>query len=158
VNSHTSDILLLPPLAELVPHSGSMLLLDELLHADEERTVARTTIRPDQLFADDEGVPGWVGIEYMAQTMAAWSGARGFRSGQPPRIGFLVGTRRYECDVPVFPPGSVLTITANAEMISEESLSLFACTISVGGREVARADITVFQPADAQAFLQGQHP
>jgi len=133
-----------------------MLLLDELLHGDAECTVTRTTIRPSQLFASEDGVPGWVGIEFMAQTIAAWSGVRGLRAGQPPRIGFLVGARHYACDLPVFPHGSVLTVTARAEMIGEDSLSIFACEIELDGRVVARAHVSVFQPADAQAFLQGQ--
>jgi predicted hotdog family 3-hydroxylacyl-ACP dehydratase len=133
-----------------------MLLLDELLHGDAERTVARVVIRPSQLFADEHGVPGWVGIEFMAQAIAAWSGVRGHREGKAPRIGFLVGARRYECDLPVFAHGSELIVTARAEMIGEDSLSLFECDITIAGRSVARAHISVFQPADAQAFLQGQ--
>ena len=35
-------------------------------------------------------------------------------------------------------------------------LGLFACTVEMDGRDVARANVSVFQPADAQAFLQGQ--
>ena len=38
----------------------------------------------------------------------------------------------------------------------DNGLGMFACTLSMDGREVARANVSVFQPADAQAFLQGQ--
>lgn len=145
-------------IAAMVPHGGAMLLLDALLHADEDHAVARTTVRSTQLFVDAHGMPAWVGIEYMAQTIAAWSGARARRAGSAPAIGFLLGSRRYTCDVPAFPRGSVLTITARVELIGDNGLGMFSCAIDMDGREVARANVSVFQPADAQAFLQGHQP
>lgn len=142
----------------MVPHGGAMLLLDALIHADEEHAIARATVRPTQLFVDAHGMPAWVGVEYMAQTIAAWSGARARRGGNAPAIGFLLGSRRYACDVPAFPRGSVLTITARVELIGDNGLGMFSCAIDMDGREVARANVSVFQPADAQAFLQGHKP
>jgi len=41
-------------------------------------------------------------------------------------------------------------------MIGDNGLGQFACRIELDGREVARANVSVFQPADAQAYLQGQ--
>lgn len=148
----------LPPVAEVVPHSGAMLLLDALLHADEDRCTVRATVRPAQLFTDAAGMPGWVGIEYMAQAIAAWAGMRDRRAGRLPGIGFLLGSRRYACDVPAFPVGSELTISVQAELTGDNGLGQFACSLALDGREVARANVSVFQPADAQAFLQGQQP
>jgi len=146
----------LPPVAEVVPHAGAMRLIDELVHVDADGCVARATVRATQLFVDDDGMPGWVGIEYMAQTIAAWAGAQDRMAGRPAGIGFLLGSRRYACDVPAFPVGSVLTVAARVELAGENGLGMFACTLSLDGREVARANVSVFQPADAQAFLQGQ--
>ncbi len=151
-----ADLDALPPVADAVPHAGAMRLIDELLRADDEQCVARATVRATQLFVDEAGMPGWVGIEYMAQTIAAWAGVQAWRAGGQPGIGFLLGSRRYECDVPAFPVGSVLTIAARAELIGENGLGMFSCTLSLDGRDVARANVSVFQPADAQAFLQGQ--
>lgn len=146
----------LPPVSEVVPHAGAMRLIDELVLADDEQCVARAIVRPTQLFVDDSGMPGWVGIEYMAQTIAAWAGVRERAAGRPAGIGFLLGSRRYVCDVAAFPAGSVLTIRVQTELIGDNGLGMFACTLSLDGREVARAHVSVFQPADAQAFLQGQ--
>ncbi|WP_029049621.1 hotdog family protein [Cupriavidus sp. amp6] len=146
----------LPPVAEVVPHGGAMLLLDALVQADDNGCAARATVRSGQLFVDQTGMPGWVGIEYMAQAIAAWAGVRDRRAGRPPGIGFLLGSRRYECDVPAFPIGSELTISVQAELIGDNGLGQFACRLALDGREVAHANVSVFQPADAQAFLQGQ--
>ncbi|WP_441620138.1 ApeP family dehydratase [Cupriavidus sp. RAF12] len=146
----------LPPVSEVVPHAGAMRLIDELVHADAEQCVARATVRATQLFVDDAGMPGWTGIEYMAQTIAAWAGVRDRAAGRKPGLGFLLGSRRYACDVAAFPVGSVLTIRTQVELIGDNGLGMFACTLALDGHEVARANVSVFQPADAQAFLQGQ--
>lgn len=143
-------------IADVVPHSGRMLLLDALLHADEEHALASVIARPGQMFADAHGIPAWVGIEYMAQAIAAWSGARSRRAGKPPAVGFLLGSRRYQCDVPRFAFGAEIMIAVRVELIGENGLGMFGCTLSMAGDEVARANVSVFQPGDAQAFLQGQ--
>ncbi|MGX0937395.1 hotdog family protein [Cupriavidus metallidurans] len=146
----------MPPVGEVVPHGGAMRLIDELLAADDTQCVARATIRPTQLFVDDAGMPAWIGIEYMAQTIAAWAGMQARGKGCKPGPGFLLGSRRYASDVPAFPVGSVLTIRVGLEMAGDDGLSLFACTLDMGGQEVARATVSVYRPADAQAFLEGQ--
>ncbi|XQM38400.1 3-hydroxydecanoyl-[ACP] dehydratase [Cupriavidus sp. H19C3] len=148
----------LPPIAEIVPHAGAMRLVDELVQADAERCITRATVRATQLFVDEAGMPGWVGIEYMAQTIAAWAGMRDRAAGQPPGLGFLLGSRRYVCEVPAFPVGSVLLTEVNLELAGDNGLGMFSCTILLAGREVARANVSVFQPADARAFLQGLQP
>lgn len=145
----------LPTIAQVVPHAGAMRLLDTLLHADDEHAVAQSIARQDNLFAGDGGIPAWVGIEFMAQTIAAWAGARALRAGGAPAIGFLLGSRRYESDVASFPFGAVLTMTARMELIGDNGLGMFACTLALDGREVARANVSVYQPADPWAFLEG---
>ncbi|WP_019449362.1 hotdog family protein [Cupriavidus sp. BIS7] len=145
---------LLPPVAQVVPHAGAMRLIDELLEADDTACMARATVRPTQLFVDEAGMPAWIGIEYMAQTIAAWAGVQARGSGHGPRPGFLLGSRRYASDVAAFPVGSELTVRVQLEMAGDDGLSLFACTLAMDGCEVARATVSVFQPADAQALQQ----
>src|SRR5437870_2301414 len=95
---------------DLVPHSGSMLLLDAVLDATAESLRAQVTIRPDSMFCGAEGVGAWVGIEYMAQAVAAHAGHLGLENKEPVRIGFLLGSRRYEATCPSFSIGSVLQV------------------------------------------------
>ena len=64
-----------PAVESLVPHRGTMSLLDRVLAVDEEQALAEVDVGPASLFAQADGVPAWVGIEYMAQTVAAWAGA-----------------------------------------------------------------------------------
>jgi ApeP dehydratase len=65
----------LPPIADLVPHKGPMCLLDRLIEVEEERLVAEVMVSDSSLFSRGGTVGAWVGIEYMAQAVAAWAGS-----------------------------------------------------------------------------------
>ncbi len=102
----------LPDIRSLVPQTGAMVLLDSVIAADQESLCAAVTIRPENLFYKDKGVGAWVGIEYMAQTIAAYAGYLALQHGEPIKVGFLIGARRYECAQAFFALGSHLQIQA----------------------------------------------
>jgi predicted hotdog family 3-hydroxylacyl-ACP dehydratase len=141
----------------IVPHGGRMLLVDRLLEGDEDSVAVSARVRDDNPFADDAGVPAWVGIEYMAQAVAAWAGCRALARGEKAKIGFLLGTRRYASDGAHFAFGAQLRIEARRELFGDNGLGMFACTISEGGRELARANLSVFEPPDPVAFFENQN-
>ena len=141
------------PVTELVPHRDGMLLIDELLDDSVEVVQAALTVRSDLLFLQPEGLPAWVGVELMAQTVAAWAGLRRLERGEEILLGFLLGTRKYECDVPFFPLGARLVMSAHQEMVSEQGLAVFICTIALDGKVVARASVNAFQPPNVQEFF-----
>lgn len=140
----------------VVPHRGRMLLVDELLFSDADSTIVSATIRYDNIFADDYGVPVWVGIEYMAQAIAAWAGCQALARNEPAKIGFLLGTRRYDSHCQHFPFGATLRIEARRELFGDNGLGMFVCAILDGDKELARANVSVFEPPDPAAFLEGQ--
>jgi predicted hotdog family 3-hydroxylacyl-ACP dehydratase len=138
-----------------LPHSGAMVLLDRLLEAGTEDLLAEVTIRPDSLFCDGQGVPAWVGVEYMAQAIAAYAGYAAQLRGEAVKIGFLLGTRRYEAGCPGFAVGSVLQVHVQRLLQADNGIGSFECRIHAAGQQLASATITVFQPADAAVFLVG---
>ena len=140
---------------QFVPHAGLMCLLDRVLASGDTWLEAEVTIRPDSLFCDGAGVGAWVGIEYMAQAIAAYGGVRARRQGQAVKIGFLVGTRKYASQWPAFPLGSRLHLRVDQQYEADNGLSVFDCRLTCENEEVASATITVFQPADPAAFLKG---
>lgn len=141
------------PVESLVPHRGVVLLLDRIVSMDDDRAVAEADLRPDGLFVRGNAVPAWVGVEYMAQTVAAWAGARARRAGGPVKIGLLLGSRRYEALRPQFPVGACLRIEAECELIGENGLGMFSCRILIGDETVASAKVSVFEPPGGAAFL-----
>ncbi len=132
------------PVRELLPHEPPMVMLDRVVSYEETKLTTEITVRRECPFCEDDGVPGWVGIEYMAQCVAAHAGAKGRLRGEPPLLGFLLGTRAYKCTVERFPLGETLTVLAE-QLFSESGLGAFACSIETD-RPVATATINVYQP------------
>jgi predicted hotdog family 3-hydroxylacyl-ACP dehydratase len=60
--------------AELVPHTGTMSLLTRIIDYGDDWLSAEIHITPESIFADERGVPAWIGLEYMAQAIAAYGG------------------------------------------------------------------------------------
>ena len=110
----------------------------------------------DGLFVQDGGVPAWVGVEYMAQAIAAWAGCHARGQGRTPPIGFLLGTRRYDSAVERFDSGRVLRVEARRELLGENGLGVFACRILAGEEELATANVSVFEPPDAMAYMESE--
>lgn len=139
--------------AELLPQAGTMVLLDRILEVGEDTIIAELTVRDDGLFSGPDGeVPAWVGMEYMAQAVAAYSGYHRKCRGQPVDLGFLLGTRHYECSVAAFPAGTRLRVRAKMEVQGLNGLAVFSCGIE-GGTIEAAAKLNVFLPADSKTYL-----
>jgi len=134
----------LPPIASVVPHSGTMLLLDEVVAFDGHRVVCRVRLRPDSTFMDAGRVRAIVALEYMAQAVAAFAGLRARFAGESVQIGYLLGTRELRLAVDDFEAGDELLVEA-AHVWGEEQLGSFDCTVSEGGRKVASATLNVYQ-------------
>ena len=139
---------------ELVPHKGPMCLLDRVVDAGDEHLVAEVTVRPGGLFDDGRGVGAWVGIEYMAQAVAAWAGCRARARGGEPKIGLLLGTRNYTSAVSRFASGMCLTVAIHREFVADNGLGQFNCIISNGDQELVRVALNVFEPDDPTEFLR----
>jgi predicted hotdog family 3-hydroxylacyl-ACP dehydratase len=132
-----------------------MMLLDRVISVDAESVCVEVRIRKDSLFYVDGGVGAWVGLEYIAQAIAAYAGYHAGLRGEAVKIGFLLGTRRYECVRPSFALGSVIQVRAKRVLQNDDGLAAFDCYIDDESGRIAAASVTVFQPADAEEFLDG---
>lgn len=143
----------LPDIRSLVPHTGPMLLLDHIDAVGADGLTATVTIRSDSEFLDGESVGAWIGIEYMAQAIAAFAGYESIDTGGSVKPGFLLGTRRYSCSVPSFPVGCTLRVTVRRELQGDNGLASFTCEIA-GDGIMAEATVSVFQPDNVDDFLE----
>jgi len=147
----------------LVPHADPMVLLDRVITVDEESLNAEVTITPNSMFFDEQeqGVGAWVGIEYMAQAIAAYAGYQALSKGEAVRIGFLLGARRYVATCSHFLSGSVLQVYVRRVLQNQNGLGAFDCQIldvsDVSNTPLATATVTVFQPEQADQFLQNSN-
>jgi len=139
---------------ELVMHRGSMSLLDSIDDYGDDWLRAKVEIRKDSMFADEHGVPSWVGMEYLAQAIGAFEGMKRRLQGSVPKLGFLVGSRKYTCTNDYFKFGQVLTLMVEHEMQADNGLAVFCCELTGEGVE-ASSNLNVFQPENAEEFLKG---
>lgn len=138
---------------DLLPHRDTLLLLDALDDYGTDWIRMRHRVRATEPCATAVGVPAWAGIEYMAQTAAAWGGIERLQRGLPVNIGLLLGTRRYEAGVTFFPLDAELLIHARLVMREEHHLAAFACEIEHNGARLAWADIKAYRPENVDQFL-----
>ena len=145
-------------LEQILPHKPPMVLLDRLLVADNDSAMCEVSISPRSPFYDHQlaGIPAYVGIEYMAQTIAAYSGALSQREGSEPKVGFLLGSRKYKPSVAIYKQGQTLQISVRKLLEDSSGLSVFNCEIidQDGMETLVRAKLNVFQPVEVEAWMQ----
>jgi predicted hotdog family 3-hydroxylacyl-ACP dehydratase len=139
-----------PPITELLPHAGPAVLLDAVLEQHPDSLRAQLRITPQHpYFEPGRGVPVWVGIELMAQAIAAHAGFIARRSQDPPRKGMLLGTRRYQAGVSYFEDGAELEVEVRREFGEDAGgVAACVCRVSSGGRELANATLIIVQVDD----------
>lgn len=143
---------------ELVRHRGDISLLDRILGYGDNWLEARAVVTRTNLFLEHGEVPAWIGIEYMAQAVAAWAGTRARIEGRHVKVGFLLGSRRYESSVAGFPEGCTMRIRVEQEMTGDNGLGVFNCRISGraprGESFEVQTRLNVYQPEEFDDLLK----
>lgn len=137
----------------LLPQSGQMVLIDRVLEVEEGHIVVELTVRDDGLFSSPEqAVPAWVGLEYMAQAVAAYSGYQRKLRGLPIDLGFLLGTRYFQCSVGHFACGTRLKVRAEKIIEAANDMVVFDCCLE-GDEIKATSKLNLLMPQDSKTFL-----
>ena len=80
-----------------MPHRDKMMLIDTILSYDEDSLVATAELINEQhIFVENGCFPAWAAMELLAQSVAAWSGCIAADKGAPVRLGFLLGSRKFQ--------------------------------------------------------------
>jgi predicted hotdog family 3-hydroxylacyl-ACP dehydratase len=119
-----------PPVAEILPHRGRMVLLGRVLEHAPNATACAVSVDAQKLFVQPDGTIGsWVGVEYMAQCVAAHAGMLGRAVGAEPRVGYLVSSRRLRFHAPRFVPGQQLRVSAAQLWGGQQGMVSFQCKV-----------------------------
>lgn len=143
-----------PAVAEILPHAGAMVLLRRVTSHTGDTTVCAAEIDDDALFRDPSGdVPAWIGLEYMAQCVAAHAGLLGLAGGEVPRVGFLVGSRRMTLHARGFRRGQRLAVQARQLRGGTQGMVAFDCSIADAdtGALLAEGRLSCFMPGNDAA-------
>jgi predicted hotdog family 3-hydroxylacyl-ACP dehydratase len=140
-----------PDMNLLLPHQAPMILVHKLIHVTPSSVHCQVKIDTHNLFFDSQlnAVPSWVGIEFLAQTIAAWSGYHAYLENRSPTVGFLLGTRRYRANCDLFAKDTILDLYAE-QLMENEGMAAFTCRIKCRGEELITTQLNVFVPPPEQ--------
>jgi predicted hotdog family 3-hydroxylacyl-ACP dehydratase len=141
------------PIETILAHRGTMLLLDRVSACTDETLTAFASVRADAWYTDADGaMPAWIGIELMAQAIAAHVGLLALRAGGKARPGVLLGSH-----IPAFARDAQLRIEARELLRGHDGQGhgAYECAIHHDSVCCAEAVIKVYQPADFQSFIEG---
>ena len=143
------------PIYDYLPHRPPMVLIDRLVGLGEHHLESEVIIRSTSPFVRDDKVGAWVGVEYMAQTIAAFAGLEAQQRGYAPHVGFLLGTREYRSLVPVFRVADELRVRVEQVHREQGGLSVVDCQIRLARQTevLVQATLTVFEVMDIHAYL-----
>jgi predicted hotdog family 3-hydroxylacyl-ACP dehydratase len=131
---------------ELVPHRSPMCLLDAVEMVDEERILCSLRLREDSAFVEDSVVRPVVALEWMAQAIAAHTGALRLEAGLSPVRGYIVASRRLEFRVPYFSVGERFEVEAQLRWTDGKTAN-FDCVVRREGEVLVDGTLTAHQPA-----------
>ncbi len=139
----------IPSIDKLLPHDNPMILVDRALEIGQDSIHSQVDIDKHLMFFDQETntVPAYVGIEFMAQSIAAWSGYQALKKGEQPPIGFLLGSRRYQAECDHFSQGQTLDIFAQ-QVMEDSGMAVFKAHIEYQGNIVAQCQLNVYVPTE----------
>ena len=137
-----------------IPHSGEMVLIDKIVSSGDGWIECLIQVKDSIDFSRIDGsIPSWIGIEYMAQTIAAYAGVEAERNNKKVQPGFLLGTRSYDASHSSFEIDDRLTVRAEV-LFQNDELASFSCTVSNTDERIASAKINVYQPEDFEMAIE----
>ena len=93
----------------------------------------------------------------MAQTVGAWAGAVALSQDEKVRIGFLLGTRRFDMPVAEIPVGTQLRCEATLSWQDDTGMGVFDCVLldNQNNNTIATASLNLYRPneQDLQQIL-----
>jgi predicted hotdog family 3-hydroxylacyl-ACP dehydratase len=130
-------------IADLIPHAGSMVLLDEILEYDMASIRCRARFRPDEHhpLAIDARLPATALAEYGAQAMAVHGGLLE-PAGTPPRPGRLVALGQLDLDIEELTEDTDLEIHATRSS-GDRAGQIYQFSVHSQKRLLARGQATV---------------
>lgn len=150
----------LPPVSELIPHRFPMVFIDEVIDCSAQRLTASYT-PPSDHWAGADGLPAFLGIEIIAQAIAAHNSlqARTTEPDAAPSLGVLLGTRRYQANQTSFPSGRAIKVVVEEKVQDPSGFGAFDGTLlDDSGKVLAMATVKVFRPPNFRDYIESQRP
>ena len=116
-------------IAPLLPHSGRMVLLDCITDYGDHHLTATASINEHHILLHNNRLPCLMGMEIMAQGIAALAGCHAFNAGESVRLGFLLGTRKLNLFAHDIPVHTELLIKVHESVSDATGFGVFDCAL-----------------------------
>jgi len=134
---------------DLVPHAPPVLALRRISEATSKSLVASVLLEQDGPFSlPGRGVPYWCALEFMSQAVAALEGLRARLRGEPPPVGYLLGTRLLRASTEYLPEAQEMEVRVEELLAHGEGFAAFDCCLGWSGGEL-RCRLSVFRESGA---------
>jgi len=139
-------------IAEVIPHVGSMCLLDGVLECDAQRIrcISSTHRDANNPMRSGNELLALCGIEYAAQAMAV-HGAWDANFKNKPRAGYLAALRHISCYTQRLDNLSDDLIIEAEKMMGDEARVIYQFNIHAGNTKILSGRATVVLDADRMA-------
>ncbi len=130
-----------------------MLLINKILAVSNKESSAEVFIDEETPFYEKGlGVPACIGLEFMGQTAALIAGNEAIKNPADAKLGFLLGTRKYQSTIAYFKENSILVVECTEGAMVGETLASFNCTIRYQNDPeiVAKASLSVLRKSPAE--------
>ena len=115
--------------APLLPHSGRMVLLDCITDYSDHHLTATAHIHENHILLHNNRLPCLLGMEIMAQGIAALVGCHAVNAGKPIQLGFLLGTRKLNLFADSLPVHTQLLIKVQESVSDATGFGVFDCEL-----------------------------
>jgi len=139
-------------IAKIIPHAGSMCLLDGVLECDAQRIrcISSSHRDADNPLRSGNELSALCGIEYAAQAMAV-HGVLGGQIAHKPRTGYLVSLRDVTCKTMRLDTLHDDLIIDAEKIMGDEARVIYQFTLHAGQNEIMNGRATVVLDADKVA-------
>lgn len=134
-------------ICRLIPHDGSMCLLDAVTHWDNDSiTCASTTHRDPRNPLHSQGrMHAVCGVEYAAQAMAVHGGLVPSAQNERPSLGYLAAVRNLTLHVQRLDNIKEDLIIEAKRMMGDETTCIYEFSVNLGGTNLITGRASVFK-------------
>lgn len=141
-----------PDIVDLIPHTGEMVMLHRIVSRHDREVVVAVDLSRPNVMADKTGrIPGYVGLEFMAQGISVAAGLERRARNKSPAIGLVLGARMFQTYTSHFPTDGEIHIHVKQKFM-QDPIAVFDASITLGDQCLAQGEIKVTQP-DNQEML-----
>lgn len=139
-------------IAQVIPHAGSMCLLDGVLECDAQRIrcISGSHRNADNPMRSGDELSALCGIEYAAQAMAV-HGVLGGQLDRKPRAGYLASLRDVTCNAMRLDTLTDDLVIDAEKLMGDEARVIYQFSIHAGQNEIISGRATVVLDTDKAA-------